>query len=204
MAHVPFTAQKNLACMAHALASGKVASATHQHPPFGFQVWHEWPGPLSRCRYICRRNLTMDSPAVASPDSSSPAKGRAAPTATAENTKNSMIAGMAKFLVAAMISSFSPRFLPSLVRFLSPLSQLELYNASVCFDALLIAAPINHLYTAENTRIWSAEKLLARYVGDLARSFELYSSRTPSRRYLNIKILGIFSDSDCTVDLCPG
>ena len=31
--------------MAHALASGKVASATHQHPPFGFQVWHEWPGP---------------------------------------------------------------------------------------------------------------------------------------------------------------
>ena len=107
MAHVPFTAQKNLACMAHALASGKVASATHQHPPFGFQVWHEWPGPLSRCRYICRRNLTMDSPAVASPDSSSPAKGRAAPTATAENTKNSMIAGMAKFLVAAMISSFS-------------------------------------------------------------------------------------------------
>jgi hypothetical protein len=51
----------------------------------------------------------MDSPAVAcTPDSSSPAKGRAAPTATAENTKNTMIAGMAKFLVAAMISSFSP------------------------------------------------------------------------------------------------
>ena len=80
----------------------------------------------------------------------------------------------------------------------------RILRTTPAFDALLIAAPINHLYTAENTRIWSAEKLLARYVGDLARSFELYSSRTPSRRYLNIKILGIFSDSNCTVDLCPG
>ena len=100
-----------------------------------------------------------------------------------------------------LLSAFSP--FSCSVSLTSELAR-TLQCAIVCFDALLIAAPINHLYTAENTRIWSAEKLLARYVGDLARSFELYSSRTPSRRYLNIKILGIFSDSDCTVDLCPG
>jgi hypothetical protein len=56
-----------------------LASATHGHPLFGSQVEHEAPGPLSRCQYRCRINLTTDSPAVASPDSS-PTEGRAAPS----------------------------------------------------------------------------------------------------------------------------
>lgn len=88
---------------------------SRQHPPFGFQVWHECPGPLDRCR----RNLLAitDSPAVAvapAEGSSSPAKGRAALTTTvvaaaaAESTKNTTITGATNLLATAMVSPRSP------------------------------------------------------------------------------------------------
>lgn len=80
----------------------------------------------------------MDSPALASPDSSSPAKGLAAWTATAENTKNAMSASRKKLIGAAMISGS------------------ELYNAQVyCFNTL-IADQRNQLYIGEEG-ILSAE-----------------------------------------------
>jgi hypothetical protein len=90
---------------------------SRQHPPFGFQVWHECPGPLGRCR---RNLLATDSPAPAvapAEGSSSPAKGRAALTTTvvaaaaAESTKNTTITGATTNLLAtAMVS---PRSLSS-------------------------------------------------------------------------------------------
>jgi hypothetical protein len=55
-----------------------------------------------------------DSPAtVPSPAHSSPAKGRAAPTAaTTESTITNMIAGATSFLVSAMVATFSLRVFP--------------------------------------------------------------------------------------------
>lgn len=88
---------------------------SRQHPPFGFQVWHECPGPLGRCR---RNLLATDSPAPAAvapaEGSSSPAKGRAALTTTvvaaaaAESTKNTTITGATNLLATAMVSPRSP------------------------------------------------------------------------------------------------
>jgi len=79
-------------------------TATHGgggHPLFGLQVVHEGPGPLSRCQYSCRMNLTMESPTAASPGSSSSGRGRAAaePSAIENTTMASMItAGSTRFL----------------------------------------------------------------------------------------------------------
>jgi len=82
-------------------------TATHGgggHPLFGLQVVHEGPGPLSRCQYSCRMNLTMESPTAASPGSSSSGRGRAAVEPSAiDNTMTSMItAGSTRFFSTAM------------------------------------------------------------------------------------------------------
>jgi hypothetical protein len=112
------TARRWLGC--HARASFCETAIHHGgggHPLFGSQVepLHEGPGPLSRCQYSCRMNLTMESPpppTAASPASSSPtSRGRAAAEpSTIDDAMSSMISAASTrllfFSTAMAASSF--------------------------------------------------------------------------------------------------
>ena len=153
-------------------------TATHGgggHPLFGLQVVHEGPGPLSRCQYSCRMNLTMESPTAASPGSSSSGRGRAAAEPSAiENAMASMItAGSTRFLFfsTAMVDDLK-------IVSLHDWGSLQCARCRIWYAKLLL----KELLYREKEGVVRGSCLLVTW-DDLARAFEFKStSRTPSRR----------------------
>jgi hypothetical protein len=185
------TARRWLGC--HARASFCETAIHHGgggHPLFGSQVepLHEGPGPLSRCQYSCRMNLTMESPpppTAASPASSSPtSRGRAAAEpSTIDDAMSSMISAASTRLL--FFSTAMAR-----LKILSARSVEVLSNAQdddVGFDTLSSRGRKRYIdYHAYRERgsshgmdtgmLHCPRKLPTRYVGTTRRgAFELNS-----------------------------